>query len=95
MKNFKKALILLLTIVLTLSTFSVFAFASEGGAQPESNEIKISIDFSRFVASLQYLWMGMLCIFAVIGVIVLATIGLNKLSGVNLKRIGKNNRNAD
>ena len=36
-----------------------------------------SID--RFFFSLQYMWKGMLCIFIVIGVIVLFIFGMNKL----------------
>ena len=35
-----------------------------------------SID--RFLFSLQYMWKGMLCIFIVIGVIILSIIGMNK-----------------
>ena len=34
---------------------------------------------SRFVSSLQYMWQGMLCIFVVIGVIILATVLMNFL----------------
>ena len=37
----------------------------------------ISID--RFISSLQYMWKGMLCIFVVIGVIILFIVGLNKI----------------
>ena len=37
----------------------------------------ISID--RFLSSLQYMWKGMLCIFVVIGAIILATILINAL----------------
>ena len=37
----------------------------------------ISID--RFISSLQYMWKGMLCIFVVIGAIILATILINAL----------------
>ena len=33
----------------------------------------------RFISSLQYMWQGMLCIFIVIGVIILATILMNAL----------------
>ncbi len=94
MKNLKKALVLLLTVVMTLSTFSVLAFAAEELAPEASNTIEISIDFARFVSSLQYLWMGMLCIFAVIGVIVLVTLALNKFSEFNVKKNSRK-RNKD
>ena len=35
--------------------------------------------FDRFLASLQYMWQGMLCIFIVIGVIILTTILMNSI----------------
>ncbi|MBQ2999751.1 MAG: hypothetical protein IJD64_04750 [Clostridia bacterium] len=38
---------------------------------------KFSIE--RFVSSLQYMWQGMLCIFIVIGVIILATVAMNSI----------------
>ena len=34
---------------------------------------------SRFLFSLQYMWKGMLCIFIVIGVIILFIYGMNKI----------------
>ena len=40
-----------------------------------------NIDFSRFLASLQYMWKGMLCIFIVIGVIILSVYALNGIFG--------------
>ncbi len=33
----------------------------------------------RFIGSLQYMWKGMLCIFIVIGVIILFIYGMNKI----------------
>ena len=36
-----------------------------------------NIDFNRFFSSLQYMWKGMLCIFVVIGVIILSVYLLN------------------
>ena len=36
-----------------------------------------NIDFNRFLSSLQYMWKGMLCIFVVIGVIILSVYLLN------------------
>ena len=40
-----------------------------------------NIDFSRFFESLQYMWKGMLCIFIVIGVIILSVYALNGIFG--------------
>ena len=40
--------------------------------------IDINFDITRFVGSLQYMWKGMLCIFIVIGVIILLTYMLNR-----------------
>ena len=40
--------------------------------------IDISFNITRFVDSLQYMWKGMLCIFIVIGAIILSIYGLNK-----------------
>ena len=36
--------------------------------------------FDRFMFSLQYMWKGMLCIFAVIGVLVLSVLLMNRLT---------------
>ena len=33
----------------------------------------------QFLSSLKYMWQGMLCIFIVIGVIILATMAMNKI----------------
>ena len=38
----------------------------------------MDLNFDRFLFSLQYMWKGMLCIFIVIGVIILSIYGLNK-----------------
>lgn len=38
-----------------------------------------NFSFDRFISSLQYMWQGMLCIFVVIGVIILATVLMNSL----------------
>ena len=40
------------------------------------------LDFNRFLFSLQYMWKGMLCIFVVIGVIILSVYALNKLTSL-------------
>ena len=37
-----------------------------------------NIDWNRFLTSFQYMWKGMLCIFIVIGVIILLTYMLNR-----------------
>ena len=39
-----------------------------------------NIDFSRFFTSLTYMWQGMLCIFVVIGVLILSVLLLGKLT---------------
>ena len=36
--------------------------------------------FDRFLASLQYMWQGMLCIFIVIAVIILSVVIMNSIS---------------
>ncbi len=36
--------------------------------------------FDRFLFSLQYMWKGMLCIFAVIGVLILLVLLMNRLT---------------
>ena len=38
-----------------------------------------NFNFDRFLFSLQYMWKGMLCIFIVIGVIILATVAMNSI----------------
>ncbi|MBQ9071280.1 MAG: hypothetical protein IJY23_08055 [Clostridia bacterium] len=38
----------------------------------------MNFNFDRFLFSLQYMWQGMLCIFIVIGVLILSIYGLNK-----------------
>ncbi len=40
-----------------------------------------NIDMNRFFESLQYMWKGMLCIFVVIGVIILSVYALNAIFG--------------
>ncbi len=39
-----------------------------------------TVDFQRFLSSLTYMWQGMLCIFIVIGVLVLSVMLLSKLT---------------
>ena len=54
------------------------------GVKPEivdtDADISINPNKDRFVDSLQYMWKGMLCIFIVIGVIILSIYGLNAAS---------------
>ena len=40
----------------------------------------------RFFSSLQYMWQGMLCIFIVIGVMILATVAMHKLFAEKQKK---------
>lgn len=96
MKKSTKILVLLLTLVFAISAFSVCAFAStapdtDAGEAPEVGEnteledeatkpIKVKFTTKNFLPALNYLWQGMLCIFIVIGVLVLVTYGLNKAS---------------
>ena len=49
--------------------------------------MNINIDFNpaRFLENLHYMWEGMLCIFIVIGVIILSIYGLNKLCSLKKK----------
>lgn len=79
MKRSSKILLLIVMIALSLSVFSLFAFAEDGAENNGSSGIGVSIDFQRFVNSLQYMWKGMLCIFIVIGVIILVVYALNKV----------------
>ena len=46
--------------------------------EESSGAIDINFDIARFVDSLQYMWKGMLCIFIVIGVIILVTYMFNR-----------------
>ncbi len=50
----------------------------------------LDFNFDRFLFSLQYMWKGMLCIFVVIGVLILSVYGLNKLMSSNLFAKKKN-----
>ena len=43
-------------------------------------------NFDRFLFSLQYMWKGMLCIFIVIGVLILSIYGLNKATNAIASR---------
>ena len=52
-----------------------------------------SINFDRFLFSLQYMWKGMLCIFIVIGVIVLITYFFNRF--VNYLAFASEKKNND
>ena len=49
-----------------------------------------NFNLDRFLFSLQYMWKGMLCIFVVIGVIILFIVALNKiLTGLEAKKKAK------
>ncbi len=47
--------------------------------EEEIEGMSLSLNFDRVVSSLKYMWQGMLCIFVVIGVIILVTILMNSL----------------
>lgn len=65
------------------------------GVNPEivdgDADISINPNGSRFVDSLQYMWKGMLCIFIVIGVLILSIYALNKASNAIANRKSENN----
>mgnify|MGYP003302571701 CR=1 FL=1 len=65
------------------------------GVNPEivdgDANISINPNGSRFVDSLQYMWKGMLCIFIVIGVLILSIYALNKASNAIANRKSENN----
>ena len=60
------------------------------GVNPEivdaDANISINPNGERFVDSLQYMWKGMLCIFIVIGILILSIYGLNKASNAIANR---------
>ena len=45
-----------------------------------------SLNFDRFLFSLQYMWKGMLCIFIVIGIIILSINVMNSLTNKLAKK---------
>ena len=72
MKNIFKILstiIVLVIAVSSLATVTVFAQETVAG---EANTIDLKFDTSNLGTSLTYMWQGMLCIFVVIGVIILS-----------------------
>lgn len=101
MKKSTKLLALLLMLILTFSVSAISIFAAESTEEivenvteniEEETSKKIEIDFNagRFVDSLQYMWKGMLCIFIVIGAIILSIYGLNKaINAVEAKKQAK------
>ena len=91
MKKSVRILSLLLALILVLSAFTVCAFASgepeSSASESESEEvaeemkpIEVKFTTENFLEALNYLWQGMLCIFIVIGVLVLVTYALNKIT---------------
>ena len=48
-----------------------------------------NFNFDRFLFSLQYMWKGMLCIFAVIGIIILFIVGLTYVMNALKTKTGK------
>lgn len=90
----KKLIAILLMLTLLMSFFSILACASAapaddtigesevGGADdPESKneEKEFKFEPSNFVDNLYYMGVGMIGIFLVIGIIVLCTVGLNRM----------------
>ena len=56
----------------------------------------MKINFDRFMYSLQYMYKGMLCIFIVIGVLILSIYGLNKVSNaIAAKKALKEQKNRE
>ena len=91
MKKSVRILSLLLALILVLSAFTVCACASgepeSSASESESEEvaeemkpIEVKFTTENFLEALNYLWQGMLCIFIVIGVLVLVTYALNKIT---------------
>ena len=91
-------------LALTFSVFAITSFASESAEEiaesitenleeEATNKIEIDFDAGRFVNSLQYMWKGMLCIFIVIGAIILSIYGLNK--AINAIEANKNAKTND
>ena len=90
----KKLIAILLMLTLMMSFFSILACASAaptddtvgesevGGADAPENETKeteFKFEPSNFVDNLYYMGVGMVGIFLVIGIIVLCTVGLNRM----------------
>ena len=48
-----------------------------------------NINFERFLSSLEYMWQGMLCIFIVIGVIILSIVIMNAITNRSNKKKNK------
>ena len=100
MKKQIKILTLILSLILTFSMFAISAFANESQEsvneainEATSNDIEINFSFDRFVDSLQYMWKGMLCIFIVIGAIILSIWGLNKaINSIDSKKNTNSNK---
>ncbi len=103
MKKSTKVITLILMLVLTFSVFAISAFAAESAEdiakdivdeleKEATNKIEVDFDAGRFVDSLQYMWKGMLCIFIVIGAIILSIYGLNKaINSIEAKKNSKPN----
>ena len=84
------ACLLITALVFAVPAFAVIDAADEvvgdvgdvtngvANGEEATAAIDISFNITRFVDSLQYMWKGMLCIFIVIGVIILLTYMLNR-----------------
>ena len=96
MKRFCKYLLTLVVALLMVCSLVLPAFAAEidvyedGSAYnvtdkvwvlPERDGLSFEINFDRMLSSLQYMWKGMLCIFAVMAVIILSVYVMNSEFG--------------
>jgi len=55
------------------------------------NALALNVD--QFLGSFEYMWKGMLCIFIVIGAIILSVVLLNKISSKQATKKKPNNKN--
>ena len=79
----KKNILKIALIIISLSVLALcisLPASAEGLTEKAVNsgeEIDLGFDVSNMLASLQYMWKGMLCIFVVIGVIILSVYLMN------------------
>ena len=60
---------------------TVYDEATKQWTLPEKEGLSFETNLDRMLSSLQYMWKGMLCIFIVIGVIILSVYALNGIFG--------------
>ena len=68
-------------IVYVLEDGTMYVVTEEGKewVLPEKEGLSLEVNSGRMLSSLQYMWKGMLCIFVVIGAIILVTLVMNTL----------------